>query len=62
MVMSPTGGKVFLHLQLVPLQSVFVLGLKSELAQEVEMEVVVEEEEEAWSRKAQNTLMQMSLA
>jgi hypothetical protein len=61
MVMSPTGGKVFLHLQLVPLQSVFVLGLKSELAQEVEMEEVVVEEE-AWSRKAQNTLMQMSLA
>ena len=47
MVMSPTGGKVFLHLQLVPLQSVSVLGLRSELAPEVEMEMEVEEEEEA---------------
>ena len=37
--MSPVGGKVFLHLQLVPLQSVSVLGLRSELAQEVEVEV-----------------------
>jgi hypothetical protein len=44
-MMSPTGGKVFLHLRLVPWQSVSVLGLRSELAQEVEMEVVVEEEE-----------------
>jgi hypothetical protein len=46
MVMSPTGGKVFLHLRLVPLQSVSVLGLRSELAQEVEMEAEEEEEEE----------------
>ena len=45
MMMSPTGGKVFLHLQLVPLQSVSVLGLRSELAQEVEMEEEEVEEE-----------------
>jgi hypothetical protein len=44
MEMSPMGGKVFPHLRLEPLQSVSVLGLRSELAQEVEMEV---EEEEA---------------